>query len=85
MQPRFSESYTFYTSSDDGVRLWVNNRLLIDNWTDHGSTDNSAKVSLVVGQVYGLRMEWYDNTGGAVAQLSWESASTPKSSTWSKR
>ena len=25
VQPQFSETYTFYTQSDDGVRLWVNN------------------------------------------------------------
>ena len=31
-EPRFSEEYTFYIQSDDGSRLYINNRLLIDNW-----------------------------------------------------
>ena len=35
--PRFAETYTFYTQSDDGVRLWVNGQLLIDDWNKHGS------------------------------------------------
>ena len=33
-----SGGYTFYTNSDDGIRLWVNDKLMVDNWTDHGPT-----------------------------------------------
>jgi len=73
LEAPFSETFTFTTTSDDGVRLWLDGRLIIDNWTDHGSTDNSAKVNLVAGQIYSLRMEWYENTGGATAKLFWES------------
>ncbi len=73
----FTETYTFTTTSDDGVRLWLDGKLIIDNWTDHTSATNTAKASLVAGQVYSLRMEWYDSTGAAVAQLAWESASVP--------
>ncbi|MCY7282712.1 MAG: hypothetical protein LH679_04555, partial [Cyanobacteria bacterium CAN_BIN43] len=39
VEAEYSESYTFYTASDDGVRLWVNGQELINNWTDHGSTE----------------------------------------------
>ncbi len=38
VEARYSETYTFYTMSDDGVRLWVNNQQLINNWTLHRST-----------------------------------------------
>ncbi len=78
LQAPFTETYTFTTTSDDGVRLWLDGKLIIDNWTDHTSAANSAKVNLVAGQVYSLRMEWYDNTSVAVAQLAWESASVPR-------
>ena len=78
LQVPFTESYRLITTSDDGVRLWLDGRLVIDNWTDHGTTDNSTKADLIVGQNYSIRMEYYDNTGGAVAQLSWESASLPR-------
>jgi hypothetical protein len=74
----FTETYKLITTSDDGVRLWFDGRLVIDNWTDHGTADNMASVNLVAGQVYSIRMEWYENTGGAVAQLSWESPSLPR-------
>ena len=38
VQPLYSQEYTFYTVSDDGVRLWVNGVKLIDNWSDHAAT-----------------------------------------------
>jgi hypothetical protein len=77
--PQFSQPYTFYTTSDDGVRLWVNNVLIIDNWTDHAPTENSGTtVALTAGQAYSIRMEMYENGGGATATLSWSSASQPK-------
>ena len=62
---------TLFTSSDDGVRLWLDGKLIINNWTDHGTTEDQATVNMVVGQIYSLRMEYYENTGGAVATLSW--------------
>jgi hypothetical protein len=78
VQAQFTETYTFYTDSDDGVRLWVNGQLLINNWTDHPPTENSATFSLVAGQKVDLKMEYYENGGGAVAKLLWSSPSTPK-------
>jgi hypothetical protein len=71
VQPRMSGNYGFYTYSDDGVRLWVNNQLIINNWTDHGPTENAGTIALVAGQLYDIRLEFYENGGGAVATLSW--------------
>ena len=78
VQPRFSETYTFYTLSDDGVRLWVNNQLIIDNWTDHPPTENAGIIALEAGQLYDIKMDMYENGGGAVAQLSWSSPSVAR-------
>ena len=64
-------TWTFITTSDDGIRLWVNNVQVINNWTDHGPTDNSGTISLNAGQRYDLRLEFYENGGGAVAKLAW--------------
>jgi len=65
-------SYTFSTISDDGVRLWVNGSQVINNWTDHAPTqNNSASISLTAGQQVTVTMEFYENGGGAVAQLFW--------------
>ena len=71
----FTETYQLITTSDDGVRLWLDDKPLINHWNDHGSTDDVATVDLIAGQVYRLQMDWYDKGGSAVAQLSWQSPS----------
>jgi len=73
VSPRFTGSTTFYTVSDDGVRLWLDGQLLIDNWTNHGATENSASATLSAGQKYQLKLEYYDATGSATARLLWSS------------
>ena len=78
VQAQFSETYSVTTLSDDGVRLWVNGQLLVNNWTDHGPTENTGTIALVAGLKYDLKMEFYENGGGAVAKLSWASPSTAK-------
>src|ERR1700686_3147289 len=69
----YNETYTFYTLSDDGVRLWVNNQLLIANWSYHGPTENSATINLVRGQKYNIKLEYFQGGGGATMKLSWSS------------
>ena len=78
VSPRFSGSTTFYTSSDDGVRLWVNGQQLVDNWTNHGTTENSGSITLTAGQKYDVKLEYYEATGGATARLLWSSSCEPK-------
>ena len=68
-----SGTYTFHTTSDDGVRLYLDRERIIDNWTGYGVRNNeSPSRELVGGRVYPLVMEWYDSGGDAVAQLFWE-------------
>ncbi|WP_425291094.1 PA14 domain-containing protein [Spirosoma linguale] len=65
-------NYTFSTTSDDGVRLWVNGAQVINNWTVHApTTNNSPVVALTAGQRYTIQMEYYDGGAGAVAKLLW--------------
>jgi len=71
IEPMSSGTYTFFTQSDDGVRLWVNNQLIINNWTDHAVTEDSGTITLVEGQKYNIRLEYYDSGYGAVAKLLW--------------
>jgi len=78
IEAAFTDTYTFYTNSDDGVRLWVDGKQLVNNWTDHTNTENSGNIDLVAGQTYSLVMEHYDNAAGAVAELRWSSTHTPK-------
>ncbi len=78
VQPAYSETYTFYTTSDDGIRLWVNNQLVIDSWIDQSPTEHSGAIALSAGAKYDMKIEYYENGGGAVAKLSWSSSSQPK-------
>jgi glucose/arabinose dehydrogenase len=78
VEPQFTQTYTFYTQSDDGVRLWINGQPLVDNWTNHSTTENSGTIALTAGQRYDVRMEFFENGGDATARLLWSSPSVPK-------
>lgn len=72
-------AYTFTAGSDDGVRVWFNGELIIENWTDHDrSQDSSDPIDLVAGQRYPIVYEGYEAGGEAEWQLYWESPSTPR-------
>jgi hypothetical protein len=73
-----SGSVAFSTVSDDGIRMWLDGRLLIDNLTDHGTTvDVAAPVTLRAGQRYALDIEYYDRSGPAEAGLRWAYSGVP--------
>ncbi len=78
VQALYSETYTFYTTSDDGARLWVNGQEIINDWQDQGPTEYSGTIALQAGQKYSIEMDYYQDGGGAVATLSWSSASQAK-------
>jgi hypothetical protein len=73
VQPRFTGRYTFYTQSDDGIRLWIKGTLLIDHWNQHGTAEDSGQINLVAGQKYDIKLEYFDQSQTAVVQLSWMS------------
>ena len=63
-------AYRFRTVSDDGVRLWVNGVQVINNWTLHSATTNTSNsINLAANTRYVIRMEYYEQTGSAVARL----------------
>jgi glucose/arabinose dehydrogenase len=76
VQPQFGGATTFYLSSDDGVRLWVDNVLVIDHWT--GAGDSQGAITLTGGQKVAIRLEYFEKTNRAKAILSWSNASQPK-------
>ncbi|WP_165920183.1 LamG-like jellyroll fold domain-containing protein [Chthoniobacter flavus] len=73
-----SEKFTFYTQTDDKVRLWVNDQLLIDNWTTHSLTEDQSSITLVAGNLYHVRMEYGRTTGSGVAVLLWSTPALAK-------
>ena len=73
--PRYTEAYTLYTTSDDGVRLYVDGQLLIDDWRVHSANTNHAVVNLIAGRKHEIEIEYYDGLKHALARLEWRSAS----------
>jgi glucose/arabinose dehydrogenase len=69
-----SATYTFTTVSNDGVRLWVNGIRIVNNWTNHGTTENTGTIALSGGRRYAIVMEFYEDTGNATARLLWSTA-----------
>lgn len=64
--------YTFGFSSDDGVRLTLDGKLLIDSWFDRGATLDVVTLKLEAGRAYDLKIEYYENEGWAYAALVWD-------------
>ena len=70
--PPVTRKYTFYTLSDDGVRVFIDGKILFENWSDHGTTADSATIDLVGGKPYNIKVEYYENGGNAVLLLGWD-------------
>jgi len=74
---QFNEIYSFFTTTSDGVRLWVNGQLVIDKWMEQGPTQWGGAISLRAGTKYPITVEYYESSGSAMAKLAWSSPSTP--------
>jgi uncharacterized protein (DUF1800 family) len=78
VQPQYSETYYFVARTDDGCRLWVNDQLLVDAWTNKSVSDITASIPLQAGVRYNLKLDYFQTTGSAEAHLSWYSPSQSK-------
>ena len=78
VEPQYSETYYFVANTDDGVKLWVNDQLIIDAWTNKSASDITGTINLQGGTRYDLKMEYYQSTSSDVAHLSWYSPSQSK-------
>jgi len=71
-EQHFAEgTYTFSVLADDGVRLWIDDRLIIDKWVDQSPQRYNADVALAAGQ-HGIKLEYYERGGGSTIKLWWE-------------
>ncbi|HEY7115155.1 MAG TPA: PA14 domain-containing protein, partial [Tepidisphaeraceae bacterium] len=78
VQATRNETYTFYTDSDDGVRLWVNGKQLVNDWSVHAPREDKGTIALQAGKSYDIKVEYYEQQYGAVMKLLWSSPSTAK-------
>lgn len=80
IEPQFSEDYTFSIIGDNGFRLWIDNKLVIDHWVNDWDKEQvAAPIRLVAGQKYAIKVEYFENTGGSNFHMRWSSPSVPKS------
>ena len=63
------DDYKFFTSADDGVRLYVDDALVIDDWKRHGETLNTYAQHLTAGKAYRIRLEYFEGTGTATLRF----------------
>ncbi len=77
VEPKYGEAYTFALSGDDGVRLTIDGRVLIDR-PFYSPNEETATITLVAGRRYDIEVTVFENAGGAGARLSWQSARQPK-------
>ncbi|MEM9540273.1 MAG: PA14 domain-containing protein [Cyanobacteria bacterium P01_E01_bin.42] len=75
--PEYTESYTFTTTSSDGIRLWIDDEKIIEDWNDT-PISKSASKDLIAGKRYNIRVEYYEISSGATAILVWSSPSQAK-------
>ncbi|MBX3000257.1 MAG: SH3 domain-containing protein [Caldilineaceae bacterium] len=69
-----ADTYTFNVIADDGVRVWLGNDLIIDQWRESPATIYSVERRLSAGN-YPIRVEYFEATGGAKIQFWWSRGS----------
>ena len=74
----FDETYTFMLNSNDGGRVWVDDRLVIDNWIIQSEAEASGTIDLVAGRRYPIRVEYFEVGTFAAVELRWSSPRTPR-------
>src|SRR5215213_5522589 len=74
-----ASGYAFTATSDDGIRLWVDGQLLIDQWKDQAAATYKATKAMTAGE-HEVKVEYYENAGLAVAKVSWAKVASPEPS-----
>ncbi len=72
-----SAQYRFFTNSDDGSRLYIDGKLVVNNDGNHGMSEKSGRIRLDAG-MHDLLVTYYDNGGSDGLQVSWSSPNIRK-------
>lgn len=80
LRPMVTGQYVFSFTSDDGCRLIIDDKVLIDSWQGHSVCTDTVSVYLEAGKDYRLKAEYYDNRDYAVAKLQWRVPQVAKNS-----
>lgn len=69
LKPKESGDFVVGTMSDDGVKLYIDDKLVINNWTTHGASLDEYSLKLEAGKEYKIRLEYFQDGGGAQIKL----------------
>lgn len=76
LKPVVSGDYTLGLKTDDGCRLFLDGKKLIDSWTERSAQMDQVIVKLEAGKTYDLRVEYFDGGGDCFARLYWKAPVT---------
>ncbi|GEM_PF-6362842 len=76
--PKVTDNYTIYLTADDGARLWINDKLLIDAWKEQPPTDYEANIQLEAGKKYDIKLALTEVQGQITAKLQWSCSKVNK-------
>ena len=71
-------TYRFSTVSDDGARLWVNRKQIVNDWQDQPPTRQEGSINLPANKLIPIRLDYYQNLGGAQIQLTYSPPTVAK-------
>ena len=71
--PKRSGHYTFYLQSDDGARLWINGKVVVDQFTEHSRQVDTVNMTMIAGLSYDVKYAFCDVFQHAISQLEWSS------------
>lgn len=77
LEAECSTTYTIYTESDDGVRVWLDGVKIVDDWTYHGATIDHATVTLQGGKSYAVVIDYFQGGGPSSMKLFWSAPGMP--------
>ena len=89
-----TETYTFFTSSDDASHLWIGANALtgfttanatVNNGGLHGNQEASGTISLVAGTYYPIRIQFGEQGGGDVCTVNFSTPTIPKTTTFTNK
>ena len=76
--PAGDGTWTFHASSDDAVRVWVDGRLVVDDWTPHSLREARGTIALTADRAYDIRIEYLERSASATVRLSWSGPGVTK-------
>lgn len=71
LQVARSNSYSFFVASDDGSRLWIDGKLVVDNDGIHGTTEKSGKIILTPGE-HSIALYYFNEYAGGELSVTWQ-------------